>query len=755
MYRAVFILVVSLMAELLGAAPSPRVVAYDASSGLGSMPVGAAVRAPDGLMWFATRHGLQCFDGYAFHRIGIRPGDGTPIPTDHIRDILLSPDSTEIFCRTDAGIFSFSLSDFTFSSLSPHRRALIAPSMGKTWHGFTDTQGIHWSADLSRLYKTFTPHHPASVIEATAGHCVRALLADTLGSLWVGTRVPTQAGLLSADGNVARTVALPHDPYCIFRTSGGSLWAGCKPAALVRLDDGTVLVPPAPVYDIAEDAAGRLWLATFGGGVVCMPRPADVVPQLLRVGGDHAAVRRVLVTQEGLLVAATSSGLLVGNVALPDVRAVRLRTIRRDSSRASSLCSDALMSLALDSRGRLFVASESSGIDMIAADSLMAPEPVFTHFSTANSSLVSDMCRALALVSDTMLVVVCHDNVMAFNPVSDTTVNYARTFWGDSVAFTEATPVVLPDGSWAVGAEQGVFIATPHNLYTRGYMPPVVFTTLQANGDTGEFCLPPLSSVTIPPHRRNITVGFAAIDHTDNSMILYRTGLDDSPWTAASTSRGITLFNLAPGIHTLRVQSTDRYGRWVPNVATLHIEVEPRWHETLWAHLLMGVLLLAAAASAVGLTLYVRRLRRQRRELLEKYVALLGSDTSQTSPSPHPDTIGPVSKPEDAAFLGRVRRYIDGNIGNPEANIDAMAAEAAASRSTLNRRLRSLLGVSAARLLIEARLQLAARLLVDSPAMPLSEIAIRCGYTDLRYFRRAFRKRHGLTPEHYRQSASR
>jgi AraC-like DNA-binding protein len=110
-------------------------------------------------------------------------------------------------------------------------------------------------------------------------------------------------------------------------------------------------------------------------------------------------------------------------------------------------------------------------------------------------------------------------------------------------------------------------------------------------------------------------------------------------------------------------------------------------------------------------------------------------------------------KPEDQWFLDKIRRYIEENISNNAANIDEMAAEAATSRSTLNRRLNSIIGITAAQLLIDARMQYAARLLTnerrENKSISVADIAFKCGYTDPKYFSRCFKLKYGVAPSDY------
>lgn len=749
-----------LTAILLAVLPcSGRTMArYDHTDGLSSSLVGCGVQDENGLIWFATWNGLNCYDGYDFHWVKIRPGDNAPVNTDRIRDILLSPDRS-IFCRTDDGIYEFSLDTYSFKNISEARRDSLAPLMGKKWKGLTDSQGNVWTADVSGLYKNYGQHHPARILGGTKDAHPRSFLLDRDGKLWVGCRTDRSIKIFNPGDSVPETIQLDTTPYVLYQTRAGDIWAGCKPGALIK--PGKPALSSDAVYDIREDSRGRLWLATFGNGIKCVPNPEAEHPAVSPSLGGYK-VRQLLITPSDRIIAATTEGLLIGRIDPDNPLNTKLRQIRRDGRNPESLASDATMALARDSKGNIFIATETSGVDMIGEEALFSERPAFTHFNRRNSTLTSDICKAMTLDSDTLLMIVGNENIMAFNPETRHTVNFGKTFWSDSCRFAETTPLRLPDGSWLFGAEEGAFVATPHNLYSRGFVPPIVFTTLAVNGGAGEFCLAPLPSLELPADQRNATIGFAALDFIDNSGILYRTRVDGSPWTTADHTRNVTLFNLSPGDHVLEVQSTDRYGRWVDNNRQLSISVAPYWYETWWATALFILLFLGAAGGAVYTYLYVRRMKRQRRELLDKYMALIRSreesreadttpadnETEQSEPTPTEET----PQPEESLFLNRVRRYIEDNIDNPEANIDDMAAAAAASRSTLNRHLRSQLGVSAAQLLIEARLQRAEQLLRDRPELPVAEIAAMCGYSDPQYFQRVFKTKRGYAPSSIRQT---
>ena len=71
------------------------------------------------------------------------------------------------------------------------------------------------------------------------------------------------------------------------------------------------------------------------------------------------------------------------------------------------------------------------------------------------------------------------------------------------------------------------------------------------------------------------------------------------------------------------------------------------------------------------------------------------------------------------------------------------------SAANLSRLFRHEFGVGISRYLTTLRLESAVALLNDT-ALPVSEVAQRCGFSTGGYFIRTFRRHMGITPKHYR-----
>ena len=142
--------------------------------------------------------------------------------------------------------------------------------LDKAWKGFTDIWGVSWTADERCLYKTLSDHHPAKIVIGTENGRPRAFMRDRQEHIWIGMSKPQGIRVYNRDWSVWRTISLPFAPYVIYKTRNGEIWTGGKPGGLMKVGGQTI--SHDAVYDIKEDAWGRLWIATWEHEVHSKPR---------------------------------------------------------------------------------------------------------------------------------------------------------------------------------------------------------------------------------------------------------------------------------------------------------------------------------------------------------------------------------------------------------------------------------------------------------------------------------------------------
>ncbi|MDF2154437.1 AraC family transcriptional regulator [Vibrio sp. CAU 1672] len=115
----------------------------------------------------------------------------------------------------------------------------------------------------------------------------------------------------------------------------------------------------------------------------------------------------------------------------------------------------------------------------------------------------------------------------------------------------------------------------------------------------------------------------------------------------------------------------------------------------------------------------------------------------------HPIVISP-SEPSANTDLNKVLDFVEHNLQR-EIREEDVAAICHYSATYFSKYFRKQMGVCFRDYLIEKRLTLAKSLLLSQPSLKIAYIAYQCGYQDISYFARIFKKRTGLSPASYRQ----
>jgi AraC-like DNA-binding protein len=111
------------------------------------------------------------------------------------------------------------------------------------------------------------------------------------------------------------------------------------------------------------------------------------------------------------------------------------------------------------------------------------------------------------------------------------------------------------------------------------------------------------------------------------------------------------------------------------------------------------------------------------------------------------------SRGRRAARLVALRRDIRKNLTQPQLSVSALATRHRISTSYI-RKLFDSMGTTFTDFVLEQRLARAHRMLSDPRSeQPIGAIAFQCGFGDLSYFNRTFRKQYGLTPSDVRKQA--
>lgn len=806
-----------------------RITHYDDHNGMSQWHLTRILQDSRGFIWFATWNGLNRYDGYDFAIFKSQPGDGNNLTSDRIRNMLLGDDGN-IYCVINETVWRFNLSTYRFEQPENRCRERYQNSIRRDMtvkkeacyeiggqpfehvrQVFTDSQGNRWIMGRYGVHKVSTVSQPSQIVTKVPSDIIRCVFVDADKRIWVTSRnqgvvtvldsLANFIGYLGRDGILHPNLQRFAPVYCMTQCKNGKLWLGTKPEGLFSLTETTKgrfniqhfckgtpeqvkrgeTINCNDIYDIKEDRNGQLWIATHGGGLNLMqtrggkPCFRNYLNTFFSYPKGNLHIRRLLIVGDTLMLGTTTEGFFVAKGIDKQPEKVSFNLHLRESKRVESLSSSAVMDMLIDRKGRLFISTESGGVNMLMTKDMTESSLSFKHFNTQNG-LGSDVALAMAEVGDEILVQ-CNNLVARINADTEDIENFNDLFFSAGSRFSDAEPVLLSDGRWLLTQETGLLIMPEQSFHQRRYVPRIVITSVSVPGRSIDYSADGYDTLRLSSTERDVTIQYAALDFTDNSHIKYTTRMiynglwnndnDTTQWSMPADTRTLNFYNLAPGTYRLEIRSTNAEGLWTDNTRTMIIEVKPSFWETPLAYIFYFLTMASIVAGITYTLLYIRTLKRQREENLQAYLQLfeqqitVGQTTTEQVPelylksdsvmSPVLDTIPvlPRLSDEDTIFMQRLLTFVEDNLGNSNVGVDDIAVATATSRSSLNRKIKALLGVTPADFLKEARMKRACRQLLTT-SKSINDIAYYCGFSDPKYFSKCFKASFNMSPTEYR-----
>ena len=378
------------------------------------------------------------------------------------------------------------------------------------------------------------------------------------------------------------------------------------------------------IYDIMEEPGGRMWVATYGGGLNIA---ADNGRGGLRFINSRSGlspfrnagfneIRKLSMTPKGVIAASTTGGLVTFSAkeTVPGKIKYYYSTYSRGDT-ASLLAPDVLNAYACKHSGKLYVTTMGGGFQCADADKLLRDGIRFDGVD----GLDPDEGMVLSMVEDGIggLWLVRENSLNRFDCRSGRIEVYGPNDWDNDTEFTEAEPAMsLDGGEIMLGVAGGYMRFNPGKIEKSAYRPAIVFNGIRYQGEQHITPLLENGAVTIPADKRAATIYFSALDYSDNRLIRYAYRIKelDSQWSYTGTEHSAPLGHIPPGRYTLEVRSTNSDGVWTDNNRELQIRVMPTFWESGWA----WVIYIAAAMAVVFALLYVWRLRQK--AILERHI---------------------------------------------------------------------------------------------------------------------------------------
>ena len=532
----------------------------------------------------------------------------------------------------------------------------------KVHSAFSDKQGNLWLGTHSKgLEKvTFRPiqfhlttPYPDE-IESLSNE-VRSLLEDNEQNVWAGLksgelRVYNKnrqyIGYLTEAGNIAKSgTPMKGVAYNLLQDRNGVLWISTKGDGLVRAEkksgtsnayqltrykynvDDIYSLSNDNIYCTYEDQKGRLWVATFAGGLNYMDKDGNgnvvFINHRNHLKGypiDNCYKVRFVTSdnKEHIWVGTTTGAICFdGNFTNPEN--IVFHHYARVPSDPNSLSNNDVHWIVNTKQNELFLATFGGGLNkLISMDA--EGHATFASYSV-HDGLPSDVLLSIREDDKENLWLSTEHGISKFIPSTNQFENYDDKSITFRVRFNEAASTITSDGNILFGASNGIFRFHPDSIYKSSYVPPVLFSRLYV---ANQEVIPGEQSILknsldntqdlILTHKENIvSIQYAALDYTNPGNIQYAYMLEglDKQWTYADKLRSATYTHLPKGKYTFKVRSTNSDGAWVENTRSLNLEILPSFWETPLAYLLYIVCIILFILIAVYVLFTIYRLKHE------------------------------------------------------------------------------------------------------------------------------------------------
>ena len=495
------------------------------------------------------------------------------------------------FCLSDQGILWISgTHDLTQVAFKDHQYHLNGLDQGESdVRSLCNTpEGYHWTGYYNGIIQVSNSQYEKVGYLAPSGQVVPqqvkfcespifALFFDTEGKMWIGTR---------NDG-------------LFVRTSQGMTHYTMNPADRNSL-------PSNNIFDIAADRHGRIWLATYGAGLVLTKQSATgQISFISKNNGmpwpkqQFQQVRRIFCTPTGEILVGTTEGLVTFGDSFSTPSKIKFFTSQHIENDSNSISANDIYFIMQHSNGQTLISQLGGMLENISSTNLLQ-----NNLQTAfNRHISYDEGIVQSMVEDNQgnIWVVRESSIDCYNPKSGTTEVFGPNDFDLNMSFTEARPVHDPGtNNITVGTPMGSLTFNPAKMKKSPYQARILFTMLHYTGESASEPILHKEKVEIPSNKRNLSISFASLDYSRKYNMKYRYRLDghtpEGEWIDLGKRNYIAFNHIASGNYVLKVKATNSHGVWSKYVAELPIEVNPTFWESIWGKLFMLLMLLGIVA---------------------------------------------------------------------------------------------------------------------------------------------------------------
>lgn len=773
--------------------------------------------------WIGTEGALYCADQALQNFSKIAALDGNSVKC------LDEDQDGNLYIGTDNGLYRMAMNNSLEHFVHDSRNEATIPN-NIVWSCYVDKwQNVWIGTDhgLSRL-STHTYYRYTSLDKITfsgEGNCLHAILQTRSGDWWMGGTnglihyaegVRVQ-GTASEYQNVVwykqnnPSAPLAHNRVRkIYEDKEGDVWICTDHGInLYQKSTGKLLnfivydksgkYSTAWAYDILQDQMGRMWMASYQGGVFVLDKQRLLAAISLSSAATATCVADHHFSDKGKNAL---SGLHIGQLVLDGkgmVWASSYNHLDRIDTRTLRIShipgNDAINYLMKSDNGNVWVGYNASVKCFMVNLPMMGQELESKEWKIG--AKVVSMCNV-----ENKVWVVAGNVCSVLDPENNSFRFFIPMETPNNIYYSKLNHEVVMggnDGFISIRAD----LSMPKDDKAQLLLAGIVVNGRQTQdalldeniGGTPGVSPVGLKTLVLEHDENNFTLQLSDLPFADHPTAVYAYRLEGSDHEWHYLDKGdldITYNGLSYGDYHLTVRMVDGEGNIGDEVYQLEISVLPPWYLTIWCKLFYLTLLIVCIAWVINAHFVRKQLKeakKQKEEILEqvqarmKFYANLADELKNAAAHRSFDEVnhlvvsnldvnasdsesesamivnfnGQQTTPEveidelDKKLLDEIKETIEENMVDSDFNVSVLQEKMGMGNKQLYRKLKAITGQTPVEYIRDMRMQKAAKLL-KAGKFSVSEVMYTVGFSNSSYFSKCFSKAFGMTPTEFMRS---
>lgn len=632
------------------------------------------------------------------------------------------------------------------------------------WMGITiDWQGNMWACKQSDGVGYMNPSHNIishqTIIDST--HSVRSIISQNGYTIAATTRgVFRQTNNKTDWVQIHNSSSFPHNHVSFDKA--GRLWASGADGFIVKIENIDALTPQIKSLDNlntsdSETPKTTNWesvpfciplnnsnklLTCVNNNNVCILDPEtqkieplrDRFPELRQLRHIVAALQ----LDDGFLIG-SQNGLVWYNSSN------NIISIQETEALNNNPYSDKCNCMLKDSKGNVWIGTQNGLLQVEHHDSQWT---IVKHIGKGNG-LPSNCIISLIEDAKNNLWVATYTGICCLSTSKDGE-TYVSIILRDEDGVNcpelqERSACLCADGTILFGSRHGYYRLNPQLVFKKQDVQKPVLLEYAVCDTIKNIRLSDLNYLQNKLSFIISTLNYAAPQHVQYRYRLQ--GSSHDQWITADGKDGCIHieYNLLPhGHYKLEVQSRIMAQKW-SDALLIDICITPPWWKSWWAWTMYVVFIIVSTYASTMVYLRTKRQRLEQRQLIAQLMAQLSEKENNKSVVEEPTS---RLSAKDRAFIDNLNLIINENISNENLDTVFLANKLLISRTSLYRKMKSLLGIGANEYIRKVRLHKAKEMLEngEQQMLNITGIALECGFTSMSHFRSCFKDEFGVLP---------